>query len=253
MILEDLELQNLTFSSNQLEKRGKKGVSDPNLDDDEDEALIYDDDDFMYSNPQQGNASTNFKPVSADKKLRASDDMLRKLCYYCERVNCTFICSGPCRRGFHSNCKKEFENSNNWINQNGPERPDIPLEEDGKSEEFLRRLINKNASFICGDCKQNQVVCNICKKKGSYHGNAKSKKKKKQQNSTQLLEDEVEDLLIDEEEEEEELLDSVNASNLNDDNKAASVVAKKKEKESVNKSQIEIEANGKEEAACKEE
>lgn len=51
MILEDLELQNLTFSSNQLEKRGKKGVSDPNLDDDEDEALIYDDDDFMYSNP----------------------------------------------------------------------------------------------------------------------------------------------------------------------------------------------------------
>lgn len=56
-----------------------------------------------------GTAATNYKPVSSSGKLRASDDMLKKLCYYCERVNCTYICNGPCRRGFHENCKNKFE------------------------------------------------------------------------------------------------------------------------------------------------
>lgn len=138
----------------------------------------------------QANASTNFKNVSGDKKLRASDDMLRKYCYYCERMNCTFICSGPCRRGFHENCKEEFERLGNWVNTNGPDIINMKLSEDGKTEDELRRLINKNANYVCTDCQKNTAVCHICKQKAPFFGNAKAKKKKKNTTSTQKLDEE---------------------------------------------------------------
>lgn len=79
--------------------------------------------------------------------------MLRKYCYYCERMNCTFICAGPCRRAFHETCKEIFEKDGGWVNNNGPEKMNMPVSEDGKSEDELRALINKNANYVCIDCR----------------------------------------------------------------------------------------------------
>lgn len=112
-------------------------MSGIDLDGDDEENLLYDEDEDFFSDnngiggdvgvPARsaaanggGTAATNFKAIPADKKLRASDDMLRKLCYYCERINCTYICAGPCRRGFHENCKLEVEKIGNYISMNGP-------------------------------------------------------------------------------------------------------------------------------------
>jgi chromodomain-helicase-DNA-binding protein 7 len=57
------------------------------------------------------------------------DEMLKKLCYYCERPNCSNFCNGFCRRSFHLKCIAKVEDG--WVNIDGPE-------EDLKPEELLK-------------------------------------------------------------------------------------------------------------------
>lgn len=65
-------------------KKAEEDDEDNFLDDDED--LFSDNNVILPANINKGGtAATNYKPVSSTGKLRASDDMLKKLCYYCER------------------------------------------------------------------------------------------------------------------------------------------------------------------------
>lgn len=72
------------------------------MDEDDEDNFLEDDEELFSDNNiilpanigKGGTAATNYKPVNPSGKLRASDDMLKKLCYYCERLNCTYICTG---------------------------------------------------------------------------------------------------------------------------------------------------------------
>jgi len=112
----------------------------------------------------------------ANKKLsnKFKEELLRKLCYYCERSKCTIFCQGFCKRSFHPICKQKVEEGaiggldDNKINF---ELPELKMD-----DEKLKKMIN--LTYICNDCQGNTAMCFKCKKKGSYFPELSSSKSK---------------------------------------------------------------------------
>lgn len=99
------------------------------------------------------------------------DELLRKLCYLCERAKCTVYCKDFCKRAFHAECKNRVEAGD--MNIDGIEKSDV--EELTMSDEKLREAIDCN--YTCLDCRDHSVICYICKVKGKYYGAEYHKKK----------------------------------------------------------------------------
>ncbi len=94
------------------------------------------------------------------------DDLLKKICYYCEKPKCTYFCNGPCKRCFHGNCKGKIEEG--WVSENGPIEDTKP-QEAHLDDDRVKKLIN--ITYTCNDCLSELAICFICKKKGKYSRN----------------------------------------------------------------------------------
>ena len=77
---------------------------------------------------QKRKSNGNFSDGEDAKRLalKSKDELLKKLCYVCERPSCSNFCMGFCRRAFHESCKQFLDNNREWTNV------------DGVSAEFLR-------------------------------------------------------------------------------------------------------------------
>ena len=74
------------------------------------------------------------------------------LCAHCEKEGCGWFCAGPCRRGFHTECK------------------DLPLDlnHDAETPENEELDALDNLGWICKDCTEYKAVCYSCGVKGVY-------------------------------------------------------------------------------------
>ena len=52
--------------------------------------------------------------------FKSKEELIKTLCYVCERSNCSVFCMGHCRRAFHDACKDLLETSE-LINIEGPD------------------------------------------------------------------------------------------------------------------------------------
>ncbi|CAD8088106.1 unnamed protein product [Paramecium sonneborni] len=106
---------------------------------------------------------------------KSKEELIKKLCYVCERSNCSVFCMGHCRRAFHESCKELLETSE-FINIEGPDQDFLnnhTFPELNWSDEQLKE--NINIRYSCPDCRNNLVVCLLCKMKGTYPPEKKSK------------------------------------------------------------------------------
>lgn len=104
------------------------------------------------------------------------DELLRKLCYLCERAKCTYFCKDFCKRAFHAECKDRVEAGE--INSDSMDKFEVA--ELNIADDKLREQLNCN--YVCADCREHNVICYICKVKGKYYG-AEYHKKKANSNS----------------------------------------------------------------------
>lgn len=117
---------------------------------------------------QQHSKSYNHQKLDDVKK----EEMIRKLCYLCERAKCTYFCRDVCKRAFHKECRKKVEAGD--INVDGPTEK-IDIEENNMEDEAVKAQMNHN--YRCLDCQNQEVVCYLCKHKGKYYGAEYHKKK----------------------------------------------------------------------------
>ncbi|CAD8164733.1 unnamed protein product [Paramecium pentaurelia] len=106
---------------------------------------------------------------------KSKEELIKKLCYVCERSNCSVFCMGHCRRAFHEACKQLLETTD-YINIEGPDQDFLNnnvFPELNWSDEQLKEKIN--IRYSCPDCRNNLVVCLLCKQKGTYPPEKKSK------------------------------------------------------------------------------
>lgn len=102
------------------------------------------------------------------------EELLKKLCFLCEQPKCSYHCKSFCKRAFHNECKKKVEEEgiNNFDEVSGKLQPsELCLD-----EENLKEITETD--YLCHDCKNNEVACFICKKKGNYYGVEYQKTKK---------------------------------------------------------------------------
>lgn len=81
------------------------------------------------------------------------------LCTHCEKEGCKFICSGPCKRGFHTKCKNKELDPNH--DSTLPENEEIGVLE--------------TIGWKCKDCEENIANCFQCGKKGKFIGHQEEK------------------------------------------------------------------------------
>ncbi|CAD8066277.1 unnamed protein product [Paramecium sonneborni] len=106
---------------------------------------------------------------------KSKEELIKKLCYVCERPNCSIFCMGHCRRSFHQACKDLLETTE-YINIEGPDQDFLnnhSFPELNWSEEQLKE--NLNIRYSCPDCRNCLVVCLLCKTKGTYPPEKKQK------------------------------------------------------------------------------
>ena len=113
------------------------------------------------------------------------DELLKRLCTFCEKPKCTYYCMSFCKRSFHSECRKLFEEEGilSYDNYTGK----LDINELSMDNESLKIIINTN--WTCSDCSSNTVACLICKNKGSYFGAEYKKNKKGKSKKEDDLED----------------------------------------------------------------
>lgn len=112
--------------------------------------------------------------------LKSKDELIKKLCYVCERVSCSYFCMGFCRRAFHDDCRQHLEQDNKWVNVDGPSQEFLRAHDFNEiqlSEEDLKNILQ--IKYVCPDCATNQVICNICKQRGPFFPNDSQQKKTK--------------------------------------------------------------------------
>lgn len=138
----------------------------------------YEDEDDQMGNSGDGNDSLEEEPDSIVNERRRGkergrgaanlsginkDERLKKICAYCERNKCVYFCDGPCKRAFHEECRKRVNDSdavcgldNNLIN--------FDINEAHLDDERIKKLMKED--FICKNCKDKEIYCFKCKKKG---------------------------------------------------------------------------------------
>jgi hypothetical protein len=60
--------------------------------------------------------------------LKSREELLKKLCYVCEKPNCSQYCFGFCRRAFHELCRDYLEKNPLWVNVEGAPSQNVPWE-----------------------------------------------------------------------------------------------------------------------------
>jgi len=120
----------------------------------------------------------NFEEDEEDESRKLSnklkEELLRKLCHYCERPKCSNYCAGFCKRPFHEICKTKIEDG--AIAGADDNVIDFEIPESHLDDEELKN--NMNTEFICRDCQNNLAICFKCKKKGSFYPELSSSKSK---------------------------------------------------------------------------
>ena len=75
------------------------------------------------------------------------------ICAHCEKEGCGWFCKGPCKRGFHTECKdKELDSDHDM---------ELPRNEEFKALD--------NWGWTCKDCSESVGHCFKCKHKGYYN------------------------------------------------------------------------------------
>ena len=127
---------------------------------------------------------------------KSKDELVKKLCYICEKANCSLYCMGFCRRAFHENCKKFLEEHHEWINIEGVEQQFLDQNDFWELKCDDADLKNRiNIKYVCPDCRNNKILCYICKKKGNFYQNDQNNQKK----TTTKMDEEAEEIAYDDE------------------------------------------------------
>ncbi|KAM3144240.1 hypothetical protein pb186bvf_003702 [Paramecium bursaria] len=104
--------------------------------------------------------------------LKSKDELIKKLCYVCERPNCSYYCMGHCRRSFHETCKDLLETSE-FVNTDGPDPQFLAKNQFPELNQDIQEI---NIRYQCPDCRNNLVICLLCKQKGTFYSNDKKYK-----------------------------------------------------------------------------
>ena len=82
-------------------------------------------------------------------------ELLKKLCCYCERPNCSYFCQKYCKRAFHKKCKDLVEKGAVCgLDEN---KIDFPIKEMTWDEEKLQQELN--TYYNCVNCRTGKSAC----------------------------------------------------------------------------------------------
>lgn len=123
----------------------------------------YDEDSLNDLDPHDESYVTDSHRNMSNKE---KEERLRKLCAYCERSRCLFICEGMCKRSFHTLCKTQVTQHDAVCGLDSTSLS-FDLDEKKHNDEYLKKMLTP--SWLCKDCEALRAVCFECKTAGPVY------------------------------------------------------------------------------------